>query len=106
VIAGDDSVLIAPRNQVLVGRSGEPLGKAILNGGCHERFTTTCDFRPSIFNRLGNITLLSSGDDQCLAAQAQIETERKGIEKIFGTIEPAFALAVIFKVAIPIARFP
>jgi len=106
VVPGDNCFLVTTRNQVLVRGSGEALGKAILNGGCHERFSATCGFGAPIFDRVGNVTLLRGGDDRCLAAQAQIETQYKGIEEVLREIEPAFAFDVIFKVVIPNARFP
>jgi hypothetical protein len=82
------------------------LGKAILNGRCHKRFSATCYFRPPIIERVDNVTSLGGGDDRCLASQAQVKTQHSGTEEIFRTIEPTFAFGVIFTVAILNPRFP
>src|SRR5579872_5500198 len=65
----------------------------------------TSDLRLPIFDCLGSSAFLGGGDDRCLAAQPQIETQHKGIEEFFRKIEPALALGLIFKVAVPITRF-
>src|SRR6266851_3640113 len=59
-----------------------------------------------IFRHLSNIPRLGGNDDRGLFAKPQVETYHQRIEEVFSEIETAFALRLVFKIAIPFAGFP
>src|SRR5258708_26374221 len=74
VIAGNDRLMVATGNDVLVGGIGKILDERILDRRRYGYIPATHHFCLPIFGHLGNIVRLRGGYHRGLTTKAQVET--------------------------------
>ena len=103
VIAGDDRFLISAGDDVLVGSRGKAAGKLVFKRGGSHRVSTASNLTQPIIDHVRHIAALGGCNHRGLAAGAQVESQNTRIEQIFGEIQPAFALGLVFEIPVPVA---
>ena len=102
MISGDDRLLISAGYDILICSRSKRLGKIVFNWAGNSGVSATRDLRLAIFDYFRDISLFGRRNNRRLPANPEIKAQGQKIEQVLRKIKPAFALGVVFEVAVPV----